>query len=174
MPFGVKPCGDPRYGKPSNRLSRRANLSVVTSLHYLNFYYRVNFPRRRVYERVELLWITSTYLVGMNESGNQKGNLSYLAGTKKRSDSLIQLIFQERGARADENDARALFLSNTAEERVELLSSSAIASSSTTSAGTFAKFRSRSHRAVVRVYDEAGNVIETHEHAGDFREQKRC
>ena len=26
----------------------------------------------------------------MNESGNQKGNLSYLAGTKKRSDSLIQ------------------------------------------------------------------------------------
>ena len=33
-----------------------------------------------------------------------------------------------------------------------------------------AKFRSRSHRAVIRVYDEAGNVIETHEHAGDFRE----
>ena len=27
--------------------------------------------------------IASTYLVGMNESGNQKGNLSYLAGTKK-------------------------------------------------------------------------------------------
>jgi hypothetical protein len=53
----------------------------------------------------------------MNESGNQKGNLSYLAGTKKRSDSLIQLIFHKRGARADEeNDARALFLSNTAEE----------------------------------------------------------
>ena len=82
MPFGVKPCGGPRYGKPSNRLSRRANLSVVTSLHYLNFYYRVNFPRRRVYERVELLWIASTYLVGMNESGNQKGNFSYLANTK--------------------------------------------------------------------------------------------
>jgi hypothetical protein len=38
----------------------------------------------------------------------------------------------------------------------------------------YAKFRSRSHRAVIRVYDEAGNVIETHEHAGDFREQKRC
>ena len=33
-----------------------------------------------------------------------------------------------------------------------------------------AKFRSRSHDAVIRVYDEAGNVIETHEHAGDFRE----
>jgi hypothetical protein len=29
--------------------------------------------------------------------------------------------------------------------------------------------RSRSHHAVIRVYDEAGNVIETHEHAGDFR-----
>jgi hypothetical protein len=28
----------------------------------------------------------------------------------------------------------------------------------------------RSHDAVIRVYDEAGNVIETHEHAGDFKE----
>jgi hypothetical protein len=34
----------------------------------------------------------------------------------------------------------------------------------------YAKFRSRSHAAVIRVYDEAGNVIETHEHAGDFKE----
>jgi hypothetical protein len=34
----------------------------------------------------------------------------------------------------------------------------------------YAKFRSRSHNAVIRVYDAAGNVIETHEHAGDFRE----
>jgi hypothetical protein len=25
-------------------------------------------------------------------------------------------------------------------------------------------------RAVIRVYDETGNVIETHEHAGDFKE----
>jgi hypothetical protein len=33
-----------------------------------------------------------------------------------------------------------------------------------------AKFRSRSHRALIRVYDEVGNVIETHEHAGDFKE----
>jgi hypothetical protein len=30
----------------------------------------------------------------------------------------------------------------------------------------YAKFRSRSHDAVIRVYDEAGNVIETHEQAG--------
>jgi hypothetical protein len=29
---------------------------------------------------------------------------------------------------------------------------------------------SRSHDAVIRVYDAAGNVIETHEHAGDFKE----
>ncbi len=28
----------------------------------------------------------------------------------------------------------------------------------------YAKFRSRSHHAVIRVYDEGGNVIETHEH----------
>jgi len=27
---------------------------------------------------------------------------------------------------------------------------------------------SRSHSAVIRVYDDAGNVIETHEHAGEF------
>jgi hypothetical protein len=30
--------------------------------------------------------------------------------------------------------------------------------------------RSRSHGAVIRVYDAAGNVIETHEQAGDFTE----
>ena len=34
----------------------------------------------------------------------------------------------------------------------------------------YAKFRSRSHDAVIRVFDEAGNVIETHEHTGEFRE----
>jgi hypothetical protein len=30
----------------------------------------------------------------------------------------------------------------------------------------YAKFRSRLHRAVIPVYDDAGNVIETQEHAG--------
>jgi hypothetical protein len=34
----------------------------------------------------------------------------------------------------------------------------------------YAQFRSRSHDAVIRVYDGAGNVIETHEHKGEFRE----
>ena len=34
----------------------------------------------------------------------------------------------------------------------------------------YAMHRSRSHPAVIRVYDEAGNVIETHEHEGDFKE----
>ncbi len=34
----------------------------------------------------------------------------------------------------------------------------------------YAKFRSRSHRAVIRVFDEAGNVIETHQHTGEFKE----
>jgi len=33
-------------------------------------------------------------------------------------------------------------------------------------ANGYAKFRSRSHRAVISFYDEAGNVIETHERAG--------
>jgi hypothetical protein len=32
----------------------------------------------------------------------------------------------------------------------------------------YAKFFSRSHDAVIRVFDEAGNVIETHKHAGEF------
>ena len=34
----------------------------------------------------------------------------------------------------------------------------------------YAKFSSRSHDAVIRVYDTAGNVIETREHKGDFKE----
>jgi hypothetical protein len=34
----------------------------------------------------------------------------------------------------------------------------------------YAKFFSRSHHAVIRVYNEVGNVIETHEHTGDFKE----
>jgi hypothetical protein len=51
---------------------------------------RARFLSNPAAERVELLWIVSTYLVGKNESENQKGNLSYLAGTKKRSDSLMQ------------------------------------------------------------------------------------
>jgi len=52
----------------------------------------------------------------MNESGNQKANLSYLASTKKRSDFLLENSPPISGARAEET--RALFLSNTAEERV--------------------------------------------------------
>src|SRR5260370_31713748 len=31
------------------------------------------------------------------------------------------------------------------------------------------KFRSRSHDAVIRVYDEAGNVVEMQQHAGEFK-----
>jgi hypothetical protein len=31
-----------------------------------------------------------------------------------------------------------------------------------------AKFFSRLHDAMIRIYDDAGNVIETHEHTGDF------
>jgi hypothetical protein len=34
----------------------------------------------------------------------------------------------------------------------------------------YAMHFSRSHDAVIRVYDAAGNVIETHEHKGDFVE----
>ena len=34
----------------------------------------------------------------------------------------------------------------------------------------YAMHCSRSHDAVISVYDDAGNVIETHQHAGDFKE----
>ena len=34
----------------------------------------------------------------------------------------------------------------------------------------YAKFFSRSHDAVIRVYDDAGKVIETHEYKADFKE----
>jgi hypothetical protein len=34
----------------------------------------------------------------------------------------------------------------------------------------YAKFFSRTHQGVICVYDKAGSVIETHEHAGDFKE----
>jgi hypothetical protein len=35
----------------------------------------------------------------------------------------------------------------------------------------YAKHRSRSHDAVIRVYDDAGNAIETHEHGGEFKQR---
>ena len=34
----------------------------------------------------------------------------------------------------------------------------------------YAGFYSRAHDAVIHVYDKVCNVIETHEHAGDFKE----
>jgi hypothetical protein len=34
----------------------------------------------------------------------------------------------------------------------------------------YAKIFSRSHKALIRVFDESGTTIETHEHAGNFRE----
>jgi hypothetical protein len=34
----------------------------------------------------------------------------------------------------------------------------------------YASQYSRSHRAVIHVYDDVGNAIETHEHKGDFKE----
>jgi hypothetical protein len=33
----------------------------------------------------------------------------------------------------------------------------------------YAMHYSRSHDAVIRVYDAAGNIIATHEHNGDFK-----
>jgi hypothetical protein len=35
----------------------------------------------------------------------------------------------------------------------------------------YTQFYSRSHDTVIRVYDEAGNVIQTHGHTGDFKDR---
>jgi hypothetical protein len=40
----------------------------------------------------------------------------------------------------------------------------------TSNAIGYAKFNSRSHDAVIRVFDETGDVIETHEQASEFKE----
>jgi hypothetical protein len=42
--------------------------------------------------------------------------------------------------------------------------------SAASNAVDYAKFYSRSHDAVIHVYDERGNVIETHEQVGEFKE----
>jgi hypothetical protein len=42
--------------------------------------------------------------------------------------------------------------------------------SEVTDAIGYAKFYSRSHDTVIRVYDTAGNVIDTHERAGESKE----
>jgi len=34
----------------------------------------------------------------------------------------------------------------------------------------YAIHSSRSHDTVIRVHDSAGNIVETHEHKGDFKE----
>ena len=34
----------------------------------------------------------------------------------------------------------------------------------------YAEHRSRLHHAVIRIYDQTGNVIEMHEHTGEFKE----
>ena len=36
----------------------------------------------------------------------------------------------------------------------------------------YAEHRSRSHHAVIRVYDGTGNMIETHEHKGDLKSRR--
>jgi hypothetical protein len=43
-------------------------------------------------------------------------------------------------------------------------------SSAISNAIDYTKFRSHSHNAVIRVYDESGTVIETHEHAGELEQ----
>jgi hypothetical protein len=43
-------------------------------------------------------------------------------------------------------------------------------SNATSNAIGYAEHYSRAYDAVIRVYDAGGNLIETHEHAGEFKE----
>ncbi len=56
---------------------------------------------------------------------------------------------------------------HTHETAIRMLISNKSGKKKSTLAATFS---GRSHDAVIRVYDAAGNVIETHEHKGDLKE----
>jgi hypothetical protein len=74
------------------------------------------------------------------------------------------------GSRGAENDrVPATRLQNSSVEVLQGCRASNRAPPRTNASG-YAKFRSRSHDAVIHVYDDAGNVIETHEHKGEFKE----
>ena len=100
---------------------------------------RALFLSNTAEERAELPWIASTYLVGDERIRKSKRQPKLRCRHQETVDCSIQLIFHKRGARAGD-DTRALFLSNTAEERAEFSGSVPIASSSTTSAIGYAKF----------------------------------
>jgi YD repeat-containing protein len=76
------------------------------------------------------------------------------------------MIVSLRRSAGDVKAARALFKATRLSNALNFSgSSSPIALNCTTTSAI-----SRSHNAVIRVYDDAGNLIETHDHAGDFKE----
>ena len=56
---------------------------------------------------------------------------------------------------------------HTHETAIRMLISNKSGKKKSTLAATFS---GRSHDAIIRLYDDAGNVIETHEHTGEFKE----
>jgi hypothetical protein len=54
--------------------------------------------------------------------------------------------------------------------RCHLVGSGTVSQTRSATQIDYAKHRSRSHAAVIRVFDEAGKVIDAHEHAGEFKE----
>jgi hypothetical protein len=82
--------------------------------------------------------------------------------------------FHKAGRERRTRRSRSFFKATRLRNALNFSESVPIASSSATNAVDYAKFRGRSCRAVIRVYDAAGNVIETHEHAGDFKEPLRA
>ena len=61
-------------------------------------------------------------------------------------------------------------MGNETETGTRTAASSSRNAVSISSARTTKRLRSRSHDAVIRAYDAAGKVIETHEHKGEFKE----
>jgi len=78
--------------------------------------------------------------------------------------------FHKAGRERRTRRSRSFFKATRLRNALNFSGSVPIASCSATNAIGYAKFRDRSCRAVIRVYDEMANVIETHEHAGDFKE----
>jgi hypothetical protein len=79
-----------------------------------------------------------------------------------------KFVSQSR-ARAEDKTLALFFKATRLRNALKVSGSVPIASSSATNAVDYAKFRGRSCRAVIRVYDEMTNVIETHEHIVRFQ-----
>jgi uncharacterized protein (DUF1778 family) len=104
----------------------------------------------------------------------QRNKLEQMASLEKRSlSNLIEVMADERWERLVEQQGIA-YAKTVAEAMNLKLDMGNPAETARNCAEQFSilspgKKREKSHDAVIRVYDEAGNVIETHEYNGEFK-----